>query len=490
MVWQGQYDRVFIGGEWVPSTSSRRIRVVSPSTEQLVAEVPDASLQDAERAVRAARAAFDSGPWPRMDLDERMQLLRRVSAAMTENEELLAALVTDEMGCPISLSRVMQSRNPRVLLDSFLEIAPEYEWSDVRRSSTGQALVTREPVGVVAAITPWNAPLLTMLIKLVPALLAGCTLVVKPSPEAPLSPYLFAEMLQDAGLPDGVVNILPAGREVGEFLVTHRLVDKVSFTGSTAAGRRIASLCGQDLRRVTLELGGKSAAVILDDADLDVAMESIRTLSLRNSGQTCSNKTRILVPGSLLAEMQERLVAMIEGMPVGDPHDPDTQIGPLVAERQRARVEGYIESGRHEGAQLLIGGGRPKGLDRGWFVEPTIFTDVTPSMRIAQEEIFGPVLAVMSYRDDEEAVALANDSDYGLSGSVFSTDESRALAVARRIRTGAIELNGKPVGWHAPVGGFKWSGIGREAGREGFDAYVELKSYGLTPALADALSRS
>ena len=488
MVWQGNYDRLFIGGRWVEPAGNDKISVISPFSEQLVAQVPDASRADADKAVAAARAAFDDGPWPRLTLAERMDVLRRVSAAMQQSEEQVAELVTDEMGCPISLSRTMQSRNPRILIDNFLELAPQYGWSTVRRSSTGQALVTREPLGVVAAITPWNVPLLTLIIKLAPALLSGCTMVVKPSPEAPLSSYLFAEMLAAAGLPEGVVNILPAGRDVGEHLVTHSGVDKVSFTGSTAAGRRIASLCGQDLRRVTLELGGKSAAVILDDADLDLAIENIRTLSLRNSGQTCSNKTRILVPRAREAELRDRLVAMVEAMPVGDPRDPATQIGPLVAERQRERVEGYVECGRDEGAKVLVGGGRPAGLDRGWFVQPTIFVDVERSMRIAQEEIFGPVLAVLAYDNEDDAVAIANSTSYGLSGSVFSADDEHALAVARRIRTGAIELNGKPVGWHAPVGGVKNSGIGREAGLEGFDAYVEPKSYGLSSALADTLS--
>jgi acyl-CoA reductase-like NAD-dependent aldehyde dehydrogenase len=488
MVWQGRYDKLFIGGSWVDPASPETISVFSPYTEQEIARVAKGSVADADRAVAAARAAFDQGPWPRMQLQERMDVLRRWSAQMQELELDVAALVTDEMGCPISLSRVMQSRNPRILIDSFLDFAPDYEWSAVRRSGSGQALVTRDPIGVVAAITPWNAPLLSVIIKAVPALLAGCTMVVKPSSEAPLSSYLLAEMLQASGLPEGVVNILPAGRDVGEHLVRHHDVDKVSFTGSTEAGRRIAALCGGDLRRVTLELGGKSAAVILDDADLDVVVDSIRTTSLRNNGQACSNKTRILVSSQLESELKDRLVAMVESIPVGDPADPATQIGPLVAERQRTSVEGYIAAGKDEGAKVLVGGGRPAGLDHGWFVEPTVFTDVHSSMRIAQEEIFGPVLTVQSYRDEDEAVAIANDSSYGLSGSVFSTDGSHALSLARRIRTGTVELNGKPVGWHAPVGGVKCSGLGREAGPEGFDAYVELKSYGLSTDLAETLT--
>ncbi|MYW96115.1 aldehyde dehydrogenase [Amycolatopsis rubida] len=488
MVWQGPYDKIFVGGSWVDPVSRESIPVVSPFTEQVIARVPDSAAADVDRAVAAARDAFDRGHWPRMALQERMAVLRQVSAQLLARESEVAQLVTHEMGCPITLSHQMQARNPRLVIDAFLEIAPEYEWSTVRRSTTGQALVTREPVGVVAAITPWNAPLLTMMVKVAPALLAGCTVVIKPAPEAPLSVYLFAEMLQNAGLPAGVVNIVPAGREVGEHLVRHPGVDKVSFTGSTAAGRRIASLCGNDLRRVTLELGGKSAAVILDDADMDVVIDCVRTVSMRNSGQTCSNKTRLVVPASREAELKDRLVALVEETRVGDPADPATHIGPLVAARQRDLVEGYIKAGAEEGAKVLVGGGRPAGLAHGWFVEPTIFTGVEPSMRIAQEEIFGPVVSVLAYRNEDEAVAIANDSTYGLSGSVFSADDEHALSVARRIRTGTVELNGKPVGWHAPVGGFKCSGLGREAGPEGFEAYVELKSYGLTDRLAASLS--
>ncbi|HEX2316470.1 MAG TPA: aldehyde dehydrogenase [Thermomonospora sp.] len=488
MVWQGNYTKLFIGGRWVDPAATETIEVISPFTEQVVARVPAAAKADAGRAVAAARDAFDRGPWPRTPLPERIEVLRRLGAALAERQELLASLVTEEMGCPITLSRTMQAAGPRLMLDAFLDLAPRYSFSTVRRSSTGNALVTREPVGVVAAIVPWNAPLLISMLKLAPALLTGCTVVLKPSPEAPLDSYLLAELLESAGLPEGVVNIVPAHREVGEYLVTHPDVDKVSFTGSTAAGRRIAALCGRDLRRVTLELGGKSAAVILDDADLDVVVPSIRALSLRNNGQVCSNKTRIVVSRAREEELLDRLLAMVDSMPIGDPADPETQVGPLVSARQRTMVEGYIEHGRTEGAKLLVGGGRPAGLDRGWFVEPTVFTGVEPGMRIAQEEIFGPVLTVLTYDDEDQAVAIANDSAYGLNGSVFAADPEHALDVARRIRTGTVEVNGNGAGFHAPMGGFKSSGIGREAGLEGFDAYVELKSYGLSPDLADSLS--
>jgi aldehyde dehydrogenase (NAD+) len=487
-MWQGQYTKLFIGGEWTDPATAETLSVVSPRTEQVVAKVPAASRADVDRAVTAARAAFDYGPWPRMALAERMDVIRRLGAEYARNRDALASLVTDEMGCPIGMSQSYQASTPKILIDTFLELAPQYSFSEVRRSAFGNALVTREPVGVVAAVVPWNAPQVVTMIKLAPALLAGCTVVLKPAPETPLDSYLLAEMLQATGLPEGVVSIVPADREVSEYLVTHPGIDKVTFTGSTAAGRRIASLCGENLRRVTLELGGKSAAVILDDADLDATVESLRVGSLRNNGQVCSLKTRILVPRSREAELLERLTSMVASMPVGDPTDPETQVGPLVSARQRERVEGYIGIGIGQGAKVVLGGGRPKGLDRGWFVEPTIFADVKPSMRIAQEEIFGPVLAVLAYGDENEAVSMANDSEYGLNGSVFTSDPERGLTVARRMRTGTVELNGSPAGFTAPMGGFKCSGIGREAGPEGFDAYVETKSIGLPAAFAATLS--
>jgi aldehyde dehydrogenase (NAD+) len=486
--WHGHFDRLFIDGAWVPASSGDTIDVVSPVTEGVIAQVPAGSRDDVDRAVAAARQAFDVGPWPRMPLAERIEVLRRLSTAFGERREVLAALVSAEMGCPISLSRTMQAAGPKVLIDTFVELAPAYPFASVRRSGTGNALVLREPAGVVAAVVPWNAPQVVSMIKLGPALLAGCTVVLKPAQETPLDSYLLAEMLTEAGLPPGVVNIVPAERDVSEHLITHPDVDKVAFTGSTAAGRRIASLCGHDLRRVTLELGGKSAAIILDDADLGTVVETLRVASLRNSGQVCSNKTRILVSRSRHDELAERLTEMVASMPVGDPADPATQIGPLVSARQRDRVEGYIVAGTAEGAKVVMGGGRPAGLSRGWFVEPTIFTGVQRSMRIAQEEIFGPVLAVLAFDDADDAVAIANDSPYGLNGSVFTADPDRGLAIARQIRTGTVEINGSPAGVHAPMGGFKGSGIGREAGPEGFDAYVEIKSVGLPADLAARLS--
>ena len=488
MVLNENVNRLFIGGDWVAPSSDEKIEVISPSTEEVVARVPSASRADVDAAVAAARQAFDSGPWPQTTLAQRVAVLQRLRDSLVEHREMFADLLTEEMGCPITQSRTAQADVARVILESYLELVARYPLSTVRPSSSGTALVTREPVGVVAAIVPWNVPQAITMHKLAPALLTGCTLVLKPAPETPLDAFLLADLLKAAGVPDGVVNVVPADRDVSEYLVTHPGVDKVAFTGSTAAGRRVAALCGQDLRRVTLELGGKSAAVILDDADLDATVESLRMGSFRNSGQVCSLKTRLVVSRRREDELLDRLTALVRSMPVGDPMDPATQIGPMATARQRQRVEEYIAIGREEGAQAVLGGGRPAGLDRGWFVEPTIFSKVDPSMRIAQEEIFGPVLAVMTYDDEEEAVAIANDSRYGLNGSVFTSDVEHGFEVARRMRTGTVELNGNPAGWHAPFGGFKDSGIGREAGLEGFDNYVETKAIGLPPELVERFS--
>ena len=486
MAWQGKYDRLFIAGQWVAPDGDERIEVVSPVTEEVIAAVPAATTSDVDRAVSAAREAFDHGPWPRSSLSERTGVLEKLVAGLHARDEEMAEIITAEMGCPIAQSRAIQVTNSRRILEAYLDLAPNYPFRSLRRAETGTALVVREPVGVVAAVVPWNMPLAVAMQKLSPALLAGCTVVLKPSPETPLDAYLLAELLEEVGLPPGVVNVVPAQRDVSEYLVRHRGVDKVTFTGSTAAGRRIAELCGRDLRRVTLELGGKSAAVILDDADLDTTVEKLRMGSFRNSGQVCSLKTRIVVSRRRAADVVDRLTALLATMPVGDPLDPDTQIGPMVSALQRATVEGYIESGRQQGARLAVGGRRPAGFDRGWFVEPAVFTDVTPDMRIAQEEIFGPVVSVLTYDDEAEAVAIANDSSYGLNGSVFTADLERGLSVARRMRTGTVELNGNPAGYHAPMGGFKSSGIGRENGPEGLEPYVEPKSIGLPADFAEA----
>ncbi|QKT09305.1 aldehyde dehydrogenase [Gordonia sp. X0973] len=488
MVWQGKYDKFYIGGEWVDPASNATFDVISPASEEVIATVPQGVAADMDRAVGAARAAFDSGPWPRMSLEERSAIMRRFSELLGERQSDVAELVTAEMGCPITLSNGMQAIGTKLVLDAFIDNAPLVNWQSTREALNGKALVTKVPIGVVGAIVPWNAPLLTSMLKLAPSLLAGCSFILKPAPNTPLSAYLMTELLEQAGVPDGVVNVVAADRDAGEHLVRHPGVDKISFTGSTAAGRRIGEICAQDFKRLTLELGGKSAAVVLDDADLDVVLPAIRAVSFRNTGQVCSNKTRIVVAKSRRDELCDRLVSLVESMPLGDPFDPATELGPLVSATQRARVEGYIEAGKSEDAKLLIGGGRPAAQGKGFYVEPTLFANVDPNAKIAQEEIFGPVLAIMTAADDDEAIAIANNSKYGLNGSVFSVDEDRALGVARRILTGTVEVNGAGSGFSAPVGGFKQSGLGRECGIEGFDAYTEIKSYGISEDMYDKLS--
>jgi betaine-aldehyde dehydrogenase len=421
-----------------------------------------------------------------MTLEDRIGILRRLRDLMVDQSDLLADTITQEMGCPISQSRSIQVVNPVRILEAYLEIAAQYPFRSVRTSSYGHALILREPVGVVAGIVPWNVPLSLTMQKLVPALLTGCTLVLKPSPETPLDSYLVARMLEKAGCPPGVVNIVPAGREVSEYLVSHPGVNKVTFTGSSAAGRRIAEICGRDLRRVTLELGGKSAAIVLEDADLDQTVAALRLGSFRNNGQICTLKTRILVPVGLQEEFLDRIGSLIDSMQIGDPRDAATDIGPLVSERQRNIVEGYIASALADGARLTKGGGRPD-IDRGWFVEPTVFADVGPDTTIAQQEIFGPVIAVIPYDDEEEAISIANNTRYGLNGSVFTTDIDRGISVARRMETGTVELNGNSAGFLAPMGGVKHSGLGREFGPEGLDPFVELKSVGIPGEVAARL---
>lgn len=487
----GNSDKLFMGGRWAAPKSNASIDVVSPWNEQVVATVPEASREDVDLAVAAARKAFDAGPWPRLEIGERIAVMRRFGVAFEKQSARLAHVITTEMGGPITQSHSTQARVPQVMLASFIELAERYPLRMIRRSSFGNGVVFREPKGVVAAIVPWNAPIMSAMMKLAPALLMGCCVILKVSPETALSGYVLAEMLEEAGIPEGVVSILAAGRETSEYLALHRGVDKVSFTGSTAAGKRLASLCGDLIRPITLELGGKSAALVLDDADIPAAVEALRMGSFRNSGQICSLKTRIVVSRRREPELLDNLVRLVESMPVGDPFDPATQIGPMVSARQRDRVTRYIEIGTAEGARLVQGGpGYPEGLNHGWFVRPTVFSGVDPSATIAQEEIFGPVLSVITCETEDEAITIANNSAYGLNGSIFAADVSRALSLARRIKTGVVEINGCGVGFHSPIGGVKHSGIGREAGFEGFDPFVELKAVGVPKAYADVLASS
>ncbi|MCW2814023.1 MAG: aldehyde dehydrogenase [Nocardioides sp.] len=471
-------DAFYINGGWAAPTSTQTIQVVSPHSEQVVATVPEGTPGDIDAAVAAARRAFDEGPWPRMTPAERIDVVQVFSGLYAAKLGEMADVITAEMGSPTSFSNLAQSPAPWMQIEAFLGIARDYPWEEVRTGVLGTpVMVRREPVGVVAAIPPWNVPQFTIMSKVVPALLAGCTVVVKPAPETPLDAYLMAELLQEAGVPAGVVNIVAGGRETGEHLVAHPGVDKVAFTGSTAAGRKIAAVCGEQLKRVSLELGGKSAAIVLDDADLAKAVEGLKFTGLMNSGQACVAQTRILASRANYASVVDALAEAVGGMQVGDPMDPATEIGPMVAQRQQERVEKYIALGQEEGARVVVGGvGMPEGLDRGWYVRPTVFADVDNRMRIAQEEIFGPVLSVIPFDDVDDAVRIANDSDYGLAGTVWTGDQEAGLDVARRVRTGTYGVNTYTMDFAAPFGGYKASGLGREFGPEGLGQYTELKS--------------
>jgi betaine-aldehyde dehydrogenase len=469
-------DRLFIGGVWERPAGSEAISIISPITEEEIALVPHASPVDVDRAVQAARRALEYGPWPDATPFQRAEVMRRIHTAYERRSDELATVITEEMGSPITFSRAVQAPAAAHILAYYAGLAERYEFEQLRVGPMGDALVRREPVGVVAAIVPWNYPQSTAMLKVAGALAAGCTVVLKPAPETALDAFLLAEIAEEAGLPEGVLSVLPAGREVGEQLVTHPGVDKVAFTGSTAAGCRVAALCGEHLKRATLELGGKSAAIVLDDADLETVLPGLRDLSFTNTGQTCIAQTRVLVAGSRYAEVVDGLATIAEEFVIGDPREEATEIGPLVASRQRDRVEGYIASGLEEGARLVTGGSHASDQRRGWFVAPTVFADVDNRMRIAQEEIFGPVVSVIPFGDDEDAIAIANDSEFGLSGSVWTTDLDRGLAVARAVRTGEYHINGANLGLDAPFGGFKKSGIGRELGPEGLEAYLEVKS--------------
>jgi aldehyde dehydrogenase (NAD+) len=469
-------ERFFIGGRWLEPISRQTLKVVSPSTEELLFSYPEAGPADIDRAVAAARDAFDNGPWPRMSTSERAAALRRVADNLTARLDEIANAWTVQVGAPISLTKKLVGQNP-TLFRYYADLIEKYPFVDERkRDDGGRVRVVREPVGVCAAITPWNAPLVLLSYKIAAGLAAGCTMVAKPSPETPLEAYILAECIEQAGLPPGVFNIVPAGREGGDYLVRHKGIDKVAFTGSTAAGKHIAAACADRLARVSLELGGKSAAVLLDDADFKAALPSLMVYTMPITGQVCFSLTRILVPERREKEFLDMYLGAVSGIKVGDPMDPATQMGPLTMSRQRDRVEGYIRTGRAEGARIACGGGRPKGLDRGYYVEPTVFASVTPEMKIVQEEIFGPVVSVLTYRDENDAVAKANNSQFGLNASVYTADVERGYRIARRVRSGNVTINGMIVDPKQPFGGFKQSGMGREGGPEGLDNYVETKT--------------
>ncbi len=458
--------------------------VISPHTEESIAEVTAAAPADVDAAVSAARAAFDSGPWGRSEPLYRVAAIRRLAEVYDQHRSQMAATISAEIGAPITFAQRAQVGLPAMMMRAFCDLAEHHQWQETRTGFFGTDVhVRKEPVGVVAAIVPWNMPQFLIVTKLVPALLAGCTVVLKPAAESPLDALLLADLIDQIDLPSGVVSVLPGDAAVGELLVGHPGVDKVSFTGSTAAGRAVAAACAPNLTKVSLELGGKSAAIVLHDAAPEAVAAGVRSASLSNSGQICNALTRVLVPQERHDEYVDALAAEMVALRIGDPSDAETQIGPLVSQRQQQRVRGYIETGRHEGAQLVIGGSEtPEGLERGWYVQPTLFARADNTMRIAREEIFGPVITVIPYRDEDDAVAIANDSDYGLAGSVWTADTDRGLAIARRIRTGTFGVNqGYTMDPFAPFGGVKASGYGRELGPEGLDGYLDTKSIAVAP---------
>lgn len=467
-----EYGAHYIGGTWEVSTGTGTIPVVNPATEEVIASVPAGTAADADKAVAAARAAFPA--WSRTSPDERAGFLKRAAEALQLRQTELAVLISQEVGMPFAYSNVVQVGLPVQSFVSIADIALSYPFERQVHNS----LVVREPVGVVVAITPWNYPLHQIVAKVAPALAAGCTVVLKPSEVAPLNAFVLAEVFDSIGLPPGVFNMVTGtGVEVGETLVAHPEVDMVSLTGSTVAGRRIGAVAAQTIKRVSLELGGKSPLIVLDDADIVDAVSGGLSACYLNSGQTCIALTRMIVPRARLAEVEAVARAGVETIVVGDPFDPATTLGPLVSADQRDRVIGYIEKGIAEGARLVAGGPTaPDGLDTGFYVRPTVFSDVTPDMTIVREEIFGPVLVIQAYDDEDEAVRLANDSIYGLNAGVFSGDPDRAIAVARRIRAGQVQINDGAFNIHAPFGGYGQSGNGREFGEAGLEEFLETKS--------------
>jgi aldehyde dehydrogenase (NAD+) len=479
------YERIFVGGHWQDGTGGDRIEIVSPHSEEVIAHAVAASAQDVDKAVRAARIAFDEGPWPRLSVAERIAAVERLAAVYATHIHEMADLITAEMGSPASFSRLGQAAGAASMMHLAVQAARTFPWAQRRSGLLGEVHLRRQAVGVVGIIIPWNVPQNLLMPKLIPALIAGCTVVIKPAPETPLDSLWVAEMTEQIGLPEGVVSVLPGGREVGEELVRHPGVDKIAFTGNTATGKRIAALCGEQLKRYSLELGGKSAAIVLDDARIDKTVAGLKMASLMNNGQACVAQTRILVSESRHDEFVDAMAEMMSGLVVGDPSDPATDVGPLVSQRQQRRVQEYIRSGVAEGANIVLGGD-DSPRDRGWYVRPTLFTDASNDMTIAREEIFGPVLTVITYTDESDAIRIANDSDYGLAGSVWTKDVAHGLEISGQIRTGTYGINMYMLDISSPFGGFKQSGIGREFAEEGLAEYTELQSVvsaGKLPAL-------
>ncbi|WP_170200550.1 aldehyde dehydrogenase family protein [Prauserella endophytica] len=462
---------LYLDGEWV-AAGSAAIAVENPATEETIGEVPDCTAEHVDRAVRAARRAFPG--WAATPRAERAEYLRKLHDGLAKRVDEIAELIATDVGTPMRIASRIQASLPLTDISSYVDLLTREEPEE----KIGNTLVVKEPIGVVAAITPWNYPLHQITCKLAPALAAGCTVVIKPSEVAPLAAVALFDAIHEAGLPAGVVNLVHGrGPVVGEALATHPEVDHVSFTGSVRAGSRVAELGARTIKKVTLELGGKSANVVLDDADLRTAVKVGVANAFLNGGQTCTAWTRLLVPADRHAEAAELAGEFAAGFAPGDPLDPKTKLGPLVSAAQRERVRGFIAKGVEEGARLVTGGAdTPAGFERGYYVSPTVFADVDPDSTIAQEEIFGPVLSVIPFRDTDDALRIANNSRYGLHGAVWSADSDRALAFARQVRTGQIDVNGGAYNPLAPFGGYKQSGVGREMGRQGLDEYLEVKS--------------
>jgi aldehyde dehydrogenase (NAD+) len=465
-------DKIYIGGNWVPSTGKGTLPVIDSTTEEVMATIPEGTAEDVDKAVQAAAAAFPA--WSTTSTEERAKVLVRVGEALAARTDEIAAIISHEVGMPMTLSGAVQVGLPAGAFADAAKAAESFPWEE----EIGNSLIVREPVGVVGAITPWNYPLYQIVLKVAPALAAGCTVVLKPSEVAPLNAFALAEVIDEVGLPAGVFNLVTGvGPVVGEAIAAHPKVDMVSFTGSTRAGKRVMELAAGSVKRVSLELGGKSANILLDDADFAAAVPAGVFACYMNSGQTCSALTRMLVPRAKLAEVEQLAAAAAEGFAPGDPFEEGKLLGPLVSSVQRDRVRGYITKGIEEGAKLVTGGVEaPEGLEKGFFVQPTVFSEVTRTMTIANEEIFGPVLSIIPYDTEEEAIEIANDTPYGLSGGVSSADPARAERVARQLRTGQVDINGGAFNPSAPFGGYKQSGIGRERGRYGLEEFVETKS--------------
>jgi betaine-aldehyde dehydrogenase len=471
---------LLVGGRWVVPEAAQRRSIVDCSTEQVLQTVALAGEAEIDLAVDSARGAFERGDWCSFSVDQRADLLDRLAAELEARCEQIASTISQENGCSIATSPQFQVLAAAETVTRAARVARELRFEDARQGALGNpVVVTREPVGVVAAVVPWNVPLTIAMMKLAPALAAGCTVIVKPDPKTALDARYLSESLKACGFPGGVVSVVPADREVAEYLVSHAGVDKVSFTGSTTAGRRVASICGQSIRRCTLELGGKSAAIIVDDVDLDRALPSLIPAMLMITGQACVAQTRLLVPRSRKAEIAAAVGDAFASLVVGNALDPETEVGPLVSQEHRARVLDYIRIGVKEGATIAVGGEATDVDGRGFFVQPTLLTDVDRRATVAQEEIFGPVVCLIEYDGIDDAVAIANDSPFGLSGSVWTRDVEFGTAVARRVRTGTINVNYSIPETDAPFGGFKASGIGRENGKEALDAYLEYKAIGL-----------